>query len=455
MIKFLGSRKVLSLGLSITGVAVLSFIVGAAVIAYQLPTADSLLRAFNGARHWQERDNNACAASGTDESPFTKSAVDVPGKSFDGFTLYTCVPDRGMGTQAFLVDMQCREVHRWSVRFSDIWGKTVRTQSAGITVNRQIDDRRACIFGTYLYPNGDLLAVFHGPDEAYHRLAKLDKDSNVLWAQSAPIHHDVDVGEDGTIYAIQQELVDRMPAGLEGITTPCQADYLIRLSPDGKVLGEPISILTALRDSSYGVLLANLELPPKRREPPAGSTAPRINHLRPETDALHTNCVRVLRSDLAARFPGFKAGQVLISVRNLSVVAMLDVETRSVVWAARGPWLAQHDPQFLENGNLLIFDNLGSPKGSRVLEYDVRTQAVPWSYTGRTSDGFYTSERGMSQRLPNGNTFVVDSEGGELVEVTPAKEVVWACSLGRFVTTARRYSAEELSFLGPDVQPRP
>ena len=69
-------------------------------------------------------------------------------------------------------------------------------------------------------------------------------------------------------------------------------------------------------------------------------------------------------------------------MRNLDAIAVVDPELRAVVWAARGPWQALHDAQVLDNGNVLLFDNQGLPKGSRVLEYDPRTQAFPWSWSG-------------------------------------------------------------------------
>jgi hypothetical protein len=172
-------------------------------------------------------------------------------------------------------------------------------------------------------------------------------------------------------------------------------------------------------------------------------------------DPLHTNSVKVLNGDLASRFPAFKPGQVLISLRSLSAIAMLDPESGKVVWAARGPWLAQHDAQFLPNGRLLVFDNLGAPRGSRVLEYDPQTQALPWSYSGENAEPFFTSERGMSQRLPNGNTLIVSSESRELREVTQDKEVVWSFLFDSFVTTARRYTPEQLSFLKEGLRARP
>ncbi|MGH7140950.1 MAG: arylsulfotransferase family protein, partial [Pirellulales bacterium] len=368
-----------------------------------------------------------------------------------GYTLYTCSADEQSGTQALLIDMRHRLVHRWSMDFSKIRPERHESSRTG---------RSACFFGTYLYPNGDLLVVFHGRSSQDVGLAKLDAQSNLVWFRPETIHHDVDVAEDGTIYALQKEICRVPPAGVERVRLPCALDLLLALSPDGKLLRTPISILEAFRDSPYAELLAAIEEPDQSHQPPAGSTAQCATPLvfrdaSGINDALHLNCVRSLSSELAAKFPAFKAGQVLISLRNPSVIAMLDPLRGRVVWAARGPWLAQHDPQFLDNGHLLIFDNLGSPRGSRVLEFDPRTQAIPWSYSGSAAGSFYTSERGMSQRLPNGNTFIVDSEGGEMIEVTSDGEGVWSYSLDRFIASGRRYAPEQLPFLAPGTRPRP
>jgi hypothetical protein len=418
---------------------------GAVVIFFQLPSSEWLTNALLGARSWYDRQQPPPVAAMAHSSLAIRPNVDQPEKAFDGFTLYACEAGQEPGTQAFLLDMHREVVHRWAVPFSEL-----RPDPDYIKSRR--NDSWGCFFSSHLYPNGDLLVVCHGPGTNSYCLARLDKDSNILWTYPAAVHHDCDVAEDGTIYAIQQQpFQDTSDAA--GIVSPCLDDLLIALSPDGELLREPISILAALRDSSYSALLAPLERPVEQHRPPRGSTAPRIAQVLPQQDELHTNCVRVLRSDVASKFPNFKAGQVLISVRNLSVIAMIDPLSKQVTWATRGPWLAQHDPQFLDNGHLLIFDNLGSPKGSRVLEFDPQAYSVPWSYSAEYDPRFYTSERGMNQRLPNGNTFIVISEAGEMIEVNHDHEVVWNCSPGRFITMGRRYAADQVAFL--EANPRP
>lgn len=415
------------------------YLLGAAVMYFGLPSSDALAKAFLGARSWHERAHVVGAMSLAVATPAAHGGVDRPGATYDGYTLCTFASmSARQNTQAVLLDMNRRVVHRWAVPFSRVWPRPPHLPT-------RVDDELVCIFDCRPYPGGELLVVFHGLQAAGtgYGLAKLDRDSNVLWSYAAPVHHDVDVGEDGAIYAIKQEVAEAMPAGLEFVQTPALVDALVVLNPDGTERRPPLPILEALRDSPYAPLLhtaARARIPPEPGRP---------------GDPLHTNCVRVLGADLAPRFPLFRAGQILVSIRELDALAVLDVEARKVVWASRGPWKAQHDAQFLSNGRLLLFDNLGSPQGSRVLEYDPRTQAIPWCYPRPGRGRIFTAERGMCQRLPNGNTLVVVSQGKEVREVNREGEIVWSCDFDAFVCCARRYSAGQLPFVKGGPRERP
>jgi hypothetical protein len=443
--------KRFSLSLVIGGMTFLGYLLGAAVMFFRLPSSDFLDKAFLGAHAWNER-RQAPPPLPVHQTPRAAiGSIDKPGKTFDGFTLYICASLGISNTQAFLINMRGEVVHHWAIPFSEVWPRPPHLRGS-------VKDDLVGFFDGHLYPNGDLLVVFHGMEKMVtgYGLAKLDKNSNVIWKYDGNIHHLVEVGEDGAIYALDQKVVDRMPKGLEFIPTPCRVDELVLLSPDGKLLREPISILEALRDSPYAPLLDSLG--EDKRDSPGLTLHRSLSFFHDRLrEPLHLNSARVLERRLAAKFPTFQAGQVLLSLRNLDALAVFDLQKQTVVWAARGPWRAQHDARFLENGRLLIFDNLGAAhmRGSRVLEYDPQTQAFPWSYPQDGDPSFLTNERGMCQRLPNGNTLIVVSDTGELLEVTPERETVWTCSLPNSVNSARRYSAEQLPFLTGDTHARP
>jgi hypothetical protein len=458
--------------LSALGVLGLVYLFGAAVMYFQLPSYDFLDKAFGGAKAWQARGESTIPYLTSDTISEVRQqegiTVDQAKKTWDGFTLYTMTE----GARATLIDMRGKVVHRWELPFSQAWSHPPHIEDP-------LADNRIHWFHTYLYGNGDLLVIYHcdGDTPYGYGLVKVDKKSKLLWSYANNVHHDLDVGEDGTIYTLTQKIVREPPAGLEFLPAPYLADFLVVLSPEGRKL-ESIPLAEAFAKSPYALTLASGRkggfvipfgngpriTPATDSSTPPGATGPNAD---PKNDVFHTNNVKVLSRALAAKFPLFKAGQVLLSLRSLDALAVLDRRTHSVAWAAQGIWRAQHDAEFLDNGHLLLYDNSGSMKGTRILEYDPLTQAIPWAYTNEDSTSFSAVFRGMKQRLPNGNTFIVDPGNRRLFEVTPDKELVWEnfCPLapvpqsqrprGHAVTGARRYSADELTFLKGAARPRP
>jgi hypothetical protein len=437
--------------LSALGLVGLGYLAGAAVLFYELPSCDFLTKAFAGATAWYERGRSTLPLhpGGPSGAMLAKVTVAQADKPYDGFTLYTATD----GPRATLLDMQATVVHRWELPFRQAWPRAPH-------VKDPLPDKQIHWFRCHLYPNGDLLAIYHADgDTPYgYGLVKVDKDSKLLWAYPGRVHHDLDVGEDGTIYTLTQKIIDKPPAGLEFLSTPCLTDSLVVLAPDGREL-ETIPLLETFVSTPYAPILDSVPRDLALRYP-GGDPAPSHSRGRQlfRPDLLHTNSVKILSQALAPKFPSFQSGQVLLSLRNLDALVVLDIARRRVVWAAQGMWRMQHDAEFLDNGHLLLYDNAGSPRGTRILEYDPLTQSVPWLYAAEKERRFKAPFRGASQRLPNGNTLILDPDRCRLLEVTHEKELVWesvlsfvdsqsASSPGHAINDARRYGADELTFL--------
>jgi hypothetical protein len=445
--------------LSILGVAALSYLFGAAVMFFQLPSYDFLYRAFTGGKAWHERGNRF--------SPFIPPGgevregltVDDPGQTYDGFTLVTTTT----GSRATLLDMRGKVIHQWELPFRRAWPRPPH-------VPNPLPEEQVHWFRCHLFPNGDLLAIYQAESDtpSGYGLVKLNKDSRLLWKYEGRVHHDLDVDEKGMIYTLTHQLKRKAPAGMDYLPTPYVADSLVVLSPDGQEVAS-VPIGEAFRDSAYSLLLSTAiaeQAVPRDR---ATFISSFDALLRPTSngDLFHTNSVKVLSRARGRHFPLFQAGQVLISLRSIHAIAVLDLRKRSVVWAALGPWRIQHDAEFLDNGRLLLFDNHGWGKGCRVIEYDPVTQAIPWVYSGADASPFHAGFRGMKQRLPNGNTLIVDPDNRRLFEVTRGKELVWEnfCPMPaagpnqqggtHAITGARRYRAGELTFLKGVARARP
>ena len=74
---------------------------------------------------------------------------------------------------------------------------------------------------------------------------------------------------------------------------------------------------------------------------------------------------------------------------------------------------------------MLIFNNVAALNVSEVIEFDPLSQRKLWSYRGSEEVPFYSRKAGSCQRLPNGNTLIVESDGGRAFEAAPEGEIVW------------------------------
>ena len=168
-----------------------------------------------------------------------------------------------------------------------------------------------------------------------------------------------------------------------------------------------------------------------------------LSRMKPEKDIFHTNSVFVFDGSMAHLSPVFAKGLVMVSILKLDLLAIIDMDKEVAVWALGGlddiKWHRQHDPQLLENGNMLLFDNRGYNKKSRILEFDPLTKDVKWQYVGREGEEFYSRAAGTVMRLPNGNTLITESDNGRAFEVTPELEMVW-----EFLNPARAGDNDEL-----------
>ena len=288
--------------------------------------------------------------------------------------------------EAVLMDRGGAILHRWAASFDELWPE--RDVPRG-------NLSRAYWRRARLLADGDLLVIFEGLG-----LARLDRDSHPRWALAEPIHHDILELEDGRLLALSRRVVRSSRIAPDA---PIVDDLVVELSASGERL-RAWSLLDAIGLSDQSWLLGWL---PHR----AG-------------DLLHTNDLERVGEHLAARLDGVGPDDVLLSLRELDTLLTLDLSTGRVSWAARGGWKRQHDPDILEDGRILLFDNEGGTGGrSRVLEFDPTTgeERTP---TG-TGEGIFSPILGAVQRLPAGSTLISESTSGRALEVDADGVVRW------------------------------
>ena len=334
---------------------------------------------------------------GTQPAPLESGVVVYhKARACNGYSLYCS----GHAPEAVLMDMEGNVLHTWHRNFLDVWpGHPQLARTLGAQFWRRV----------YVYPNGGLLAIFER-----NGIVRLDRDSRVLWAHLNQAHHDIHVDKEGLIRVLVREARDEPDIDEDN---PIIDDAVVTLDAEGNEM-DRVSVLDAFRNSYFSPCLRKL---------------PHIG------DIFHTNTIEVLDGRQAARCKAFAQGNYLVSSRELDLVAVINPELDAVVWALTGMWRGQHEPTLLETGNMLIFDNLGLGKRSRVLEFDPISQNVSWAYNGTDEHPLFSFACGASHRLPNGNTLIVETDNGRAIEVTPNGTVVW-----EFVNPRRAGEDDEL-----------
>ncbi|MEM9387134.1 MAG: arylsulfotransferase family protein [Pseudomonadota bacterium] len=319
-----------------------------------------------------------------------------------GYTLYTS----GHEPSAYLIDQFGRIVHKWHLPYSEVW-------RSGGAIEAPVPDTHTYFRYARVLADGDLLVVYDGVGDTPHGygVVRMDRASKPRWTYLERAHHALDVLPDGRIVTMIHA-INHAPIPRAGYLRPPRIDdALVVLSAEGEEQ-QRIELLPAFVNSPFEGMLGLLP----------------FYLLEGSGDFLHANDVEAVTASWAAASPHGEVGQVMVSMREPGVLALIDLASETMTWALRGPWIGQHDPDLLPNGHVLLYDNGGwfGPGGrSRILEIDPQTQAHAWQYTGTSDAPFHSAIRGVQQRLANGNTLITETQRGRLLEVTPSGDIVW------------------------------
>ena len=134
-------------------------------------------------------------------------------------------------------------------------------------------------------------------------------------------------------------------------------------------------------------------------------------------------------------------GRYLVSPRNFDQAIVIDRESKEIVHQLgrdgdHDTLFEQHNPDWLvsESGNPTIL--VADSENDRVVEYAKRDGE--WVETWELGTGQLAWPRD-ADRLPNGNTLIVDSLNHRVIEVTPKGKIVW-----EYYATWGPYDAERL-----------
>ncbi|MHC4457025.1 MAG: arylsulfotransferase family protein [Planctomycetota bacterium] len=270
-----------------------------------------------------------------------------------------------------------------------------------------------------LCPDGDLLSIVKS-----RILIRTDWDSNLKWTNKKRYHHEIALADNNDIYVLGRK---DETVFIYGFPVPILNDYIAIISPHGKTKRE-ISLFTAAKNNlSFDVVrkIYRWLIKPRNLKQLLRFKKTRNYIFEHGTifDIFHSNTITIMDRKIEGLC---KVGDLLICIRELDLIGVLDIEKEEFIWTwGPGELSRPHHPTFLENGNILIFDN-GRIKGySRIIELEPITKKIVWEYKENPPSRFYSKIRGACQRLPNGNTLITESDKGHAFEVTRNGEIVW------------------------------
>lgn len=262
------------------------------------------------------------------------------------------------------------------------------------------------LHGSHLLPNGDLVV-----NVEYVGTARLDACGQVLWRLSKRTHHSVARAADGSFW-IPAQMGDRT-TDYSGLDEPVLPEQILHISASGDVL-EAIDLIDLLFENELERFLFKIHGP------------------LPRGELLHLNDVEPLSPSMADAYPLFEAGDLLVSLRDIHLVFVLDPDTNEVKWHTFGPFIRQHDPDFIGDGKIGVFDNNpdGTHRGkvlggSRIVVLHPPSDSTNLLFPTAKSDSFYTEAGGKWQPLENGNLLLTEAQAGRVVEVASNGAPVW------------------------------
>lgn len=154
---------------------------------------------------------------------------------------------------------------------------------------------------------------------------------------------------------------------------------------------------------------------------------------------------------LASKVDGVDVGDLLVSIRQMNMLAILGHQDGRIKWHITGPWIRQHDPDITADGNIVLFNNgsrklaFGRPPGSNIMELDTASGKTKILFPADATGAFYSDIMGEHQLLPNGNRMIVESSAGRVFEVDEKRGTVWDyvapynSAYASLIESARRY----------------
>lgn len=292
---------------------------------------------------------------------------------------------------AWLYDAEGRMRHTWPIVYDSI--------DASSPVDS--DDSP---HGFAVLPDGSIIANF----DSGQVMARFDACGKPLWKKDGVFHHLISRAEDGSFWSWRGD--DNTAYG--------HFQYLVNFDGEtGATLREIGLIEDVLGDDPAAAILLGVRLDREFRKFDKEPDKRWID------DLFHPNDVEELGPGLAPLFPMFAAGDLLISIRRMNLVAVVDGQEHHLKWWSHGPWISQHDADFTADGSISVYNNNTDRGTSEIVRMDPTTREVT-QLPSAANAGWYSPFMGRHQYLPNGNVLIVAPGEGRVIERSATGELV-------------------------------
>ena len=297
-----------------------------------------------------------------------------------GYILFAGYNDNFGSSVTKLYSIQKKEIiHEWQPPIDDIHKLTPKfTSEYNLKKNYRMQHPLLLDTGELIFGSGE------GP------ISKIDACNNLIWTTNRHFHHSIE------FYNSDQIIVPIITNNLHNEYPILDHGFAIVDIKTGKVDTE-YSVINILEKNNYiGLLYGVGEF---------------------EYDRVHLNDAEIIKKSDEY----FLEGDIMLSSKHLSTVFLYRPSTNKIIWLKTGPWLNQHDVDYLGEGYFSIFGNdtfrynkietydVFYSGNNNIYIYDYRNDKIEQTHSSNMKN-IKTPTQGLHEILNNGDLFVEETD---------------------------------------------
>ncbi len=168
-------------------------------------------------------------------------------------------------------------------------------------------------------------------------------------------------------------------------------------------------------------------------------------------DPIHLNDIQPALKD--TKF--WKKGDLFLSMRNISLVALYRPSTDKILWHQFGPWRHQHDVDIYDDTKIAIFNNNTKlnlklvDQNSNIITYDFETNKIEKPFERLfKKNKIRTYYEGLFEKIDKEHIFVEEQENGRVLKGNRKGDIIWEYIWDAKIKWSRYYSEQSFKRYG-------